>query len=206
MNVYVETNFVFELALLQEQYQSCEDILSLCEAGAAKLVLPAYCLVEPYDTLTRRHRNRKRLKTELDAELKQLARTASYTQQITTGQDMLGLLRRSTDEEWNRLEDTRTRMLKVAEIIPLTPEILESAAQHQSTHDLSPQDAIVYASVLNHIRYNRTGSCFLNKNSRDFDDPDIVETLKRHNCKMLPRFDHGYQFLRSKAHSQKSAG
>ena len=31
MNVYVESNFVLELALLQEQSGSCEEILSLAE-------------------------------------------------------------------------------------------------------------------------------------------------------------------------------
>jgi len=199
MNVYVETNFVLELALLQEQHQSCEDILSLCEAGTAQLVIPAYCLAEPYETLIRRRKDRKRLKTELDRELGQLARTSTYTQQISTGENVLGLLIRSADEEMKRLVDTCARLRRIAESICLGSEILESSAHFQSTHDLSPQDAIVYASVLCHlVRSSPTSSCFLNKNSRDFDDPDLVETLKRHNCKMLPRFDHGYQFLRSK--------
>ena len=31
MKVYVETNFVLELAFLQEQHSSCDKILSLCE-------------------------------------------------------------------------------------------------------------------------------------------------------------------------------
>lgn len=39
-------------------------------------------------------------------------------------------------------------------------------------------------------------SCFLNKNTKDFDNPDIVEELDRHHCKMLPRFDQGYDFIR----------
>ena len=44
MNVYVESNFVLELALAQEQFESCEGILSLCEAGNVRLVVPAYSL------------------------------------------------------------------------------------------------------------------------------------------------------------------
>ena len=54
MNVYVESNFVLELALLQEQSASCEEILGLCEAGRVQLVVPAYSLAEPYETLVRR--------------------------------------------------------------------------------------------------------------------------------------------------------
>jgi hypothetical protein len=44
MNVYVESNFVLELALLQEEHETCENILALCERAEAKLVLPAFCL------------------------------------------------------------------------------------------------------------------------------------------------------------------
>jgi len=51
VNIYVESNFVLELPLLQEQYASCEDILRLCQAGKAQLIIPAYSLVEPYETL-----------------------------------------------------------------------------------------------------------------------------------------------------------
>jgi len=47
MIVYVESNFVLELALLQKEQQSCEDILSLCEVGNVRLILPAMCLTEP---------------------------------------------------------------------------------------------------------------------------------------------------------------
>lgn len=54
MNVYVESNFVLELALLQEQHVACEEILLLCERGTLRLVMPAYCLMEPYETLGRR--------------------------------------------------------------------------------------------------------------------------------------------------------
>ncbi|MGA9382849.1 MAG: hypothetical protein WBV73_29160 [Phormidium sp.] len=54
MNIYVETNFVLELVFQQEQWQSCEQILQLCEAGSAKLVIPAYSLAEPDDKLSRR--------------------------------------------------------------------------------------------------------------------------------------------------------
>jgi len=69
VNIYVESNFVLELVLLQEQYASCEDVLRLCEAGKEQLIIPAYSLVEPYETLIRRHRQRKQMKADLDIEL-----------------------------------------------------------------------------------------------------------------------------------------
>jgi hypothetical protein len=53
VNVYVESNFVLELALLQEQHAACEAIVQLCEAGDLRLVLPAYSFMEPFETLRR---------------------------------------------------------------------------------------------------------------------------------------------------------
>ena len=57
MNVYVESNFVLELAFLQEQFASCEEILS--EAHRIQLLIPTYSLAEPYEALTTQQKRRK---------------------------------------------------------------------------------------------------------------------------------------------------
>jgi predicted nucleic acid-binding protein len=199
VNIYVESNFVLELALFQEQHASCEDILRLCQAGNAQLIIPAYSLVEPYETLIRRHRQRKQMKAELDSELQQLARTATYAHRLDGFQNLTAPLIDSADEEAKRLEQTRSLLSRTAEIIPLDRAILEAATRYQVDHDLSPQDALVYAAVLSHLKQSGTPqSCFLNKNSKDFDDPDLVEELNTYNCRLLPRFDVGYQFILSR--------
>jgi len=204
VNVYVESNFVLELALLQEQHASCEEILRLSEAGSVQLVIPAYSMAEPYETLVRRHKQRKRMKVELDDELRQLARTAAYVQRLSRFQNLTVLLIDSADEEAKRLEEARSRLLKAAEVIPLEALTLTDATQYQRTHGLSPQDAIVYAAVLSHLKqHSASQSCFLNRNSRDFDDPDLVEELNGYNCKLLAQFDAGYQFIRSRLSQNK---
>jgi hypothetical protein len=43
--VYAETNFVLELALLQEQSASCEQLLAMAEQGTITLAVPAFCIV-----------------------------------------------------------------------------------------------------------------------------------------------------------------
>jgi hypothetical protein len=75
---------------------------------------------------------------------------------------------------------------------------LIQAASCESTYDLSLQDAIVYASVMNYLRqYQPQLGCFLNRNSKDFDSPDIIDQLNQFKCPMIPRFDHGYNFIQS---------
>lgn len=196
MNIYVETNFVLEIALAQEQHQACEDVLALCQANRSQLLIPAFSIAEPYQTLKRRHNQRRRTRHELDRELIQLARIAGYAQSLSGSQSLVDLLIDSTDEEARRLETTRAQLIQTGTILPLDASVLRAATAYQAKYDLSPEDAIVYATVLSHLKGHSSGkSCFLNRNTRDFDDPDLVAELKQCGCKMVPRFDSGYQYI-----------
>jgi hypothetical protein len=203
MNIYSETNYVLELVLLQEQCRDCEEILRLCEKDQALLVIPAYSLVEPHEKLTRQSSNRKELQRRLDIELRQLARTSDYANRMEDIQDISNILIKSNEEERQRFGDCRERLIKTAEIIPLTSAILESAAYYETLYDLRPQDAIVYASILNHLEMNRPPiSCFLNRNTKDFDNPDITDELSQFGCRMIVQFTDGLNFIHSQARSK----
>lgn len=201
MNVYVESNFVLEVALVQEQHASCERLLTLCEDGDIQIIVPAYSIVEPYETLLRRQLDRKRLKEALDRELQQLSRTAGYAQQLNGFQASTALLLDSAAEEIKRLEDLRSRLLACGTVIALDASILSEAIRHQAKHGLSAQDAIVYASVLSHLGSKGVPqSCFLNRDT-DFDDPDVVDELTASRCKLIPRFDSGLSYVSSQLSS-----
>lgn len=206
MNVYVETNFVLELALVQEQQASCEALLRLSEAGSVGLAIPAYSLVEPYEAIVRRHRQRKKMKADLDVEIGQMTRTAAYSERLSGFQDLTALLIDSADEETKRLEEVRRRLLKACDVIPLDAPCLAAAVRYQDEHDLSPQDAMVYAAVISHLtRSAAKESCFLNRNSKDFDDPDIVDELQSHACRLIPRFDDGLDHVRNRVAAEEGA-
>lgn len=199
MNVYVESNFVLEITLLQEQHESCEKIIELCEASKVNLVLPAYSLVEPYETIIRYAKNRAKISNDLATEVKQLSRSKPYQEEIEALQQINAFLVRSQEEERERLRNTVDRLLAVTEIIPLNTQILNESNKYQLAYDLSPQDSIVYASVLQHLNDSSSSvSCFLNRNSKDFDDPDIVDALDKHDCKMLFSFNSGYGYVSNK--------
>lgn len=202
MDVCVESNFVLEITLLQEQYESCERIVELCESGKAHLVIPAYSLVEPHETIVRYAKNRTKISNDLAKEVKQLSRSKPYQEETDALQGVTGFLIRSQEEEKERLRITIERLLKGSTVVPLDSEILISARKCQLDHDLSPQDSIVYASVLKHLSTSSSeANCFLNRNSKDFDDPDIVDVLNGHGCKMLFSFDDGYSYISSQIRS-----
>lgn len=65
MNVYVESNFVLEQALEQEQCESCKELIKIASAASIRLVIPAFSLAEPHIALMRRGSERSRLSAEL---------------------------------------------------------------------------------------------------------------------------------------------
>ncbi|MFQ5632368.1 MAG: PIN domain-containing protein [bacterium] len=198
MNVYVESNFVLELALKQEQYESCEKLLSLCESGKVSLLLPAFSIAEPFETVIRRAKDRMQLVEILNNEIDQLSRSVLFKNEIGALPNVAGILTRSCEQELQELYTARNRILSVAEIIPLEQNILTAAVNLQTTSRLEFLDAIVYASVLEHLRTKQViMSCFLNKDFRDFNDPEIEDNLKSHHCKLLFSFESGYNYVKS---------
>jgi predicted nucleic acid-binding protein len=198
VNIYVETNFVLELVFEQEQSHSCEQLLVLCAQPQVRLMLPAYSLAEPHEKLLRQFKQRQALEQLLSKELSQLSRTAAYTARIQEIQELAKVFQAASDDEKRRFSQYRQRLLQVAEIIPLTASVLTQAAAAELAYNLSPQDALVYASVTEHLAITQPSiACFLNRNFRDVDTPDILAALRLLNCRMIPRFDQGLRFVQA---------
>ena len=199
MIAYVESNFVLELALLQAEHQDCLEIVGLAEKGSLQLLVPAISLAEPYATLTRRRNDRRELRTKLSHEFAQLARSELYERHSSAMSDVISLLVRSEQEEERGLDSTVAQLRSAADVIPLTSDVLASAVALRTEHELSAPDAIVYASVRSHLDLSRAGkSCFLNKNAKDFDLPDIHAALAQRGCKLLFSFRDGLGYMKSR--------
>jgi len=196
MTVYVESNFVSEQALQQEQSESCDSLVRLAEAGDISLVIPAFSLAEPHQALAQKEKARNRLNNELQQQLSELGRSKPYRGVPSDFGALASVLIRSADQERNGLQRAIGGLLRTAEVIPLDGGIVTSAGELQTAFAMSGQDAIVLASVLRHLEETKPmESCFLNRNSRDFDDPDVRERLERFGCRLFARFDHGSQFI-----------
>ena len=120
----------------------------------------------------------------------------------------------ATNAEFERegLRSAVAELLAAAEIIPLDKEIINAVAGIEEIYGLSGQDSIVFASVLAHLthlthltQYEPAESCFLNRNAKDFDDPDILERLDRMGCKFFSRFDRGLQHINARIQALGSA-
>lgn len=196
MKIYVESNFVLELAFRQEQHASCDKILSLCEENSIDLILPAYSLVEPIETLRRRQNKRRKIQRDLEKELTQITRSSSFAEQSDDLDRFTALLTQSAQEDMRNFELVRTHLLDLADVIDLDTQVLKDASRYERDYRFPKQDAIVLSSVLLHLsRREVRQSYFLNKNSKDFDDKNVLEQLSNFNCELIAQFDDGYQLI-----------
>jgi predicted nucleic acid-binding protein len=197
MKVYVESNFVLELAFLQEEHEACQELLGFAESRQIQLVLPMYSLIEPYEVLVRRTKQRRDLHTRLTAEIRELARSAPYRGTTVDFQDITGLLLRSEAEEKQRLNQVLGSVSAVASLVPMNSTVIQTATAFQSTLSFSPHDAVVYASILADLTVAPEKGCFITRNSKDFANPDIEQELARYECQLLWKFVDGLGYVRS---------
>jgi len=196
--VYIESNFILELAFVREEYESCIQIINLAKSNQVDLVLPAYSISEPYEAQVRRSKRRVALHAQLIQEIKELSRSKPYSGFMKDSQEITDLLIRSVEEERKRLEITLNDMLTLAEIIPIEASIIKSAIGFQNSLNLSPQDSIVYASVVIHLEQSASEpKCFLTRNAKDFVNPDIIEQLATYDCRLLTKFEHGLGYIQN---------
>ena len=196
MIVYVETNFIFELAFLREEHESCETILALANSKDLDLALPAFSIGEPYEALVRRHRQRKEVHHKLTSEIQELSRSKPYQEATDRLQELTAFLLDSGEDEKQRLDETLDRVVSAAEIIPIGLDIIRLGMTYRNTFGLTAQDSIVCASVMSHLR-RPIGSeaLFVTKNSKDFASPSIRAELDDCRCKLFTTFTSALAYL-----------
>jgi hypothetical protein len=198
MTVYVESNFVLEVALQQEESDTCRAIIELAHRGQIILAAPAFSLAEPHVAIVGKEKVRSQLRRELDAHLRDLARSKPHRTVSTDFAALAAVLAASAQFEREGVRDTVLDLLQRAEVIALDDTILKSALDIQVEFGISGQDAIVLASVLAHLDARRPmQSCFLNRNTRDFDDPDIRKRLDKYGCRFFGKFAQALSYLQT---------
>lgn len=117
---------------------------------------------------------------------------------------MTGLLIDVGEAEHHELRNVISHLLSVASVIELNNVILQEALALQDQLSMSPQDSVVFASVLSALRQHGGPACFITKNSKDFSVPGVDESLAPHDCALLFDFEKGLNFVRSRLGSGDS--
>jgi predicted nucleic acid-binding protein len=197
LTLYVESNFVFEIALGQEELDSAEKILSMAERGAVQIALPSFALTEPFSRVTRSIRDRQILVRQLNAQVEQLGRSTPHKEEVGELQLMPSLIGRIDQREADRLHDTVGRILSTARLIELDRSMFQNAIDYKTRFGLSIEDAIILAVVIEDLKRFRSPKqhMFANRNKSDFSQPGIVAELYRLGCDFTSSFAEAARHL-----------
>lgn len=200
MNVFVESNFLLEIAFQQEQHAACERILAGAVAGRYRLHVPQYALTEVFQTLHRRAAERTDYQQYFQGQIDQHRREAAFdAAEIDQLVRLLNdLLTTRTATQAGRLFSLAQRLAVEAPGPPLTAAVLLEAPILQAAHGLGVQDALIYASVLAGLHALPRGpKLFITRNDNDFRKPAIIEELRGLDCKLLANFKGAADMLNS---------
>jgi hypothetical protein len=199
MIVAAESNFVIQLAFSQEEGGAAQAMLELAEDKKIELAIPACALFEPYQTIFRRHKKRDDLLEAFQREIKELARSSAFSDLGNASKAVTSTMAESAAIEAVDLDNAIDRVARTATIIPLTAEIVIAATTlRQLVFDLTPPDAIVFASIDSYLSSQEKGpKVFTTTNAKDFLTPEIRAHVAAYDCRVIPSFSDALAHIRN---------
>ncbi len=199
MIAYVESNFILEIALGQEQSKGAEGIVTLAERGDIEIAFPSFAKSEPFSTVSNRGRERQRLYAGLTTQLNELARSIPHQRDVTTLRPLVSILTDVGTREDDLLVQTVERLLEIGRLIPLDSQCFALSRELRSKGDLTGTASIILASVWLDLPLHTIDErkWFISRNWKDFADAYVVDKLHRHNCRNLDHFEKALDEIQS---------
>lgn len=199
MIVYLDTNFLLEIAFGQEQEMHAKEIMKLAVDGKIELVCPCFVLIEPYWTIKNRDSNRKQLLKSIELELQQQKRSLNNSIEIGNLTNAHMSITNIGIKEGNAYNDILNKVLEIGTFIDITKDTFISSLTYSSSYGLGPQDALIYSAIISDMKKQSSGAlkCFLSRNSKDFDMDALKRELSEYNCRYFTNFEHGLGYINS---------
>lgn len=198
MTVYVESNFVLEIALGQNDATAAGLILQAAIREQVSIAIPSNALFEPFSTVNRRRDRRKTLRLELAREIGELERSEPHRQDVETMAQVPGLFLAIEEREKELLIRTIQMMVSTAAIIAIDARTYSEAVGFATAFGFEKMhDAIIFAAVRRDlIESARQGPHVFVTKDKDFAFPDVKNELERLDCRITFSFTAGAQLLR----------
>jgi predicted nucleic acid-binding protein len=195
--VYVETNFVLELAYLRPTSDNCQRLLELARDHRIDIVVSSFALIEARLAWQRNAKRRNRLHAAVRAELGELSRSRPLVDIPIQSQAFVAALIDTAHQDRGRLEIAIETLAGIGIVTVAPAPTLARAYEIEQRLGLSPQDALVYASVIEHVQSaDSPDKLFVTQNRRDF--LVVEDDLANYDCKLLFTFDAAEGYVRSR--------
>lgn len=185
ITVYVESNFVLEIVLEQEQSDACAKLLRMRQVD---LAIPLFALIEPELTLRNLRAKRTELTRSLENELGYIERTRSLATEVS---NLKSVFTKAAQGAASRYADARRTLLKRARLLSLDGAVWK-VAEHLHADGMQLPDALMLATVLVDRKRTRRRACFVNRNFKDF--AAYKDRLEKTNCRLIASFEDGLSF------------
>jgi hypothetical protein len=206
MIVYVESNFILELVLEQEEAQAVNEIVTMAESSQLELVFPIFALIESFNRIISNGEERKKLyNDQLNKQFGQLQRSELHKSFAPTFQSISNELLNIKNIEMRAIEAAMPRLIKVARSLDITSSIFEQAVQKYQKNIFKLGDALIYAAIINDLQLqsHNEPKYFLSRDIKAFGKEnayqgDIKMELQGYNCDYIPKFEDGLKRIQSK--------
>ncbi len=196
MLVYIESNFVLEIALQQEEANAALEILALAETSKITLAIPIFALIEPFWSLSFRLKERKELINTLNTQLNQFKRSRLHQNLASTLDPLVNEIDDIGNKENSSLEQIVRRLLLTSKLLETTKLAFEQAINYQNLFKL--QDAVIYSTILSDIQQQvQLEPKYFITRDEIFKKPKIKAELKQNNCDHIFKFEHGLERIQN---------
>jgi hypothetical protein len=211
--VYVESNFLLEIAFTQQDAAAAETILRLAEDSSIVLAMPAVALVEPFATIRYRNSERRevldswshmmnRLKPNRLSDLGLFA----PKQRLDAGMvDAYGDAADLVRQQSSLLNQMVDRVLGVAKILPFGATEMRRALSYREL-GLDTVDSLIFAIIITHLEQANPSdvSCFVSRDKKGFANQDISAELSSHGSRYISTFTNALAYIQSSAPTEES--
>jgi PIN domain len=175
--LYLETNFLMSIATGRDP--SGSTLLSDSPKDV-RLAIPQVCFLEALAVLQEESRQRKSFTNLLDQQILQLSRdvTSSNAAALRTSLDAARIVNKKVLEDIHkRLFDSIGLLGSIAELIGLTPQVLEATRNLVLIED--PTDNLILHCILEHARtFPDIIKAFMSNNRKDFGTKPVQDALQ----------------------------
>lgn len=185
VNVYIETNFILNLALRQEESIYSNRIVKLAAIGEICLILPSYCVMESYEALIKRHASRVNLAKNINKTLGDMGRSSFNRKIYETHKSLLTEIPSSISAEITKLDKILKKLLAISVLIPINPRTHKDGVLYRKRLNIRHEpDAFVLGSIKHDIETNRQRGrkIFVTTDSKFIQEPKVRRLLANLRC------------------------
>lgn len=200
MIVYVESNFVLEIAYEQEEARYAKEILTLASNGVIKLAFSSFILSEPFESVLRRQSERNVALNSLEKTLRELQRSEPHKEIMLDIDPVINTIKGATAREFDLLYLAFEDLLAHGSCIVVDATMIRECRRYQLNFGLSEKDSIIYSSIIADLKAKTTeeNKCFLSRDSEAFNNSSVKSELSLYKCRYIKTFRDGLQFIKSK--------